>query len=104
MEQVCVESMDWSTPAPPVSSPVPSQDVFERGMELHAKVTLLAEGCHGSLGKSVMQRFKLREHCQHQSYAIGLKEVGAEAGDISPYWTPHCHTHTHPLHCVTSFL
>ena len=44
-------------------------------MELHAKVTLLAEGCHGSLGKSVMRRFALREHCQHQPYAIGLKEV-----------------------------
>ena len=64
---------DWTAPFLPLPPP---QDVFARGMELHAKVTLLAEGCHGSLGKSVMRRFALREHCQHQSYAIGLKEVG----------------------------
>ena len=63
----------WAVPFLPLSPP---QDVFARGMELHAKVTLLAEGCHGSLGKSVMRQFALREHCQHQSYAIGLKEVG----------------------------
>lgn len=61
-------------------------------MELHAKVTLLAEGCHGSLGKSVMRRFALREHCQHQSYAIGLKEVGVTVRQChSPYQTPLCH-------------
>ena len=68
--------------------PRPPQDVFARGMELHAKVTLLAEGCHGSLGKSVMRQFALREHCQHQSYAIGLKEVGGTVRQ--------CHSPPHP--------
>ncbi len=29
------------------------QDVFERGMELHAKVTLFGEGCHGHLAKQL---------------------------------------------------
>lgn len=52
-----------------------SQDVFERGMELHAKVTLFGEGCHGHLSKQLYQRFNLRENCQPQTYAIGLKEV-----------------------------
>lgn len=51
------------------------QDVFERGMELHAKVTLFGEGCHGHLAKQLYKCFNLREHCEPQTYAIGLKEV-----------------------------
>lgn len=51
------------------------QDVFERGMELHAKVTLFGEGCHGHLAKSLYKQFNLRENCEPQTYAIGLKEV-----------------------------
>ena len=31
---------------------------FQPGMELHAKLTLLAEGCRGSLTKIAMERFK----------------------------------------------
>lgn len=52
-----------------------SQDVFERGMELHAKVTLFGEGCHGHLAKQLYKQFNLRENCEPQTYAIGLKEV-----------------------------
>lgn len=48
---------------------------FERGMELHAKVTIFAEGCRGHLTKQLEKRFNLREDCQPQSYGIGLKEV-----------------------------
>lgn len=55
--------------------PVLFQDVFERGMELHAKVTLFGEGCHGHLAKQLYKRFNLRENCDPQTYAIGLKEV-----------------------------
>lgn len=57
--------------------PVPFlfQDVFERGMELHAKVTLFGEGCHGHLAKQLYKQFNLRENCEPQTYAIGLKEV-----------------------------
>lgn len=51
------------------------QDVFERGMELHAKVTLFGEGCHGHLAKQLYKCFNLRENCEPQTYAIGLKEV-----------------------------
>lgn len=51
------------------------QDVFERGMELHAKVTLFGEGCHGHLAKQLYKQFNLRENCEPQTYAIGLKEV-----------------------------
>ena len=48
---------------------------FERGMEFHARVTLLAEGCHGSLTKQVSKKFDLRRDCQPQTYGLGLKEV-----------------------------
>ena len=44
-------------------------------MELHARLTLFAEGCHGSLSKEVIRKFDLRKNAQHQTYAIGLKEV-----------------------------
>ena len=48
---------------------------FERGMEFHARVTLFAEGCHGSLTKQVIKRFDLRRDSQPQTYGLGLKEV-----------------------------
>lgn len=51
------------------------KDTFERGMELHAKVTIFAEGCHGHLAKQLFQRFNLRENSCQQTYGIGLKEL-----------------------------
>lgn len=51
------------------------KDSFERGMEFHAKVTLLAEGAHGSLSKQVIKKYDLRRDSQHQTYGLGIKEV-----------------------------
>ncbi|KAG9272256.1 electron transfer flavoprotein-ubiquinone oxidoreductase, mitochondrial [Astyanax mexicanus] len=51
------------------------KDIFERGMELHAKVTVFGEGCHGHLAKQLYKHFNLREGCEPQTYAIGLKEL-----------------------------
>ncbi len=48
---------------------------FQRGMELHAKQTLFAEGCRGSLSKQVIQRFELDKNSQAQTYGIGIKEI-----------------------------
>ena len=48
---------------------------FQRGIELHAKYTIFAEGCRGHLGKRLEERFKLREGVQPQVYGIGLKEL-----------------------------
>ncbi|KAL8899575.1 MAG: hypothetical protein Q9207_006124 [Kuettlingeria erythrocarpa] len=53
-------------------TPKPS---FERGMEFHARITLFAEGCHGSLSKQVIKKFDLRRDSQPQTYGLGLKEV-----------------------------
>lgn len=45
------------------------------GMELHGKLTIFAEGCRGSLTKTLFERFNLRADCQHQTYGIGIKEL-----------------------------
>ena len=50
-------------------------DNFQRGMELRARYTLLAEGCRGSLSKQIIGKFSLRDHCDPQTYAIGIKEL-----------------------------
>ncbi len=47
----------------------------ERGMELHAKYTVFAEGCRGHLGKELISHFKLDEGKSPQHYGIGLKEL-----------------------------
>lgn len=51
------------------------KDSFERGMEFHARVTLMGEGAHGSLTKQIVKKFDLRRDCEHQTYALGIKEV-----------------------------
>ncbi|MCA8930322.1 MAG: NAD(P)/FAD-dependent oxidoreductase, partial [Alphaproteobacteria bacterium] len=48
---------------------------FEPGMELRAKYTVFAEGCRGSLGKQLMDKFGLRQGAQPQTYGIGIKEL-----------------------------
>ena len=48
---------------------------YQPGMELHAKQTIFAEGCRGSLTKELMQKFKLRENVDPQAYGIGIKEL-----------------------------
>jgi electron-transferring-flavoprotein dehydrogenase len=48
---------------------------FEPGYELRARYTIFSEGCHGSLGKELMQRYDLRRDSDPQHYGIGLKEV-----------------------------
>ena len=45
------------------------------GVELIARETLLAEGCRGSLTKTLFDRFRLREASDPQTYAIGVKEL-----------------------------
>lgn len=51
------------------------KDSFEPGMDFEARVTLLAEGCHGSLSKQVIKKYDLRRDSDPQTYGIGLKEV-----------------------------
>ncbi len=48
---------------------------FTRGMELHAKYTLFAEGARGNLGKQLIAKFGLAEGREPQKFGIGLKEL-----------------------------
>ena len=50
-------------------------DRYTPGVELTAKQTLFAEGCRGSLTKTLFERFNLRQGCDPQTYAIGVKEL-----------------------------
>ncbi len=48
---------------------------YQQGMELRAKYTFFAEGCRGSLGKQVIDRFDLRADADPPSHGIGIKEL-----------------------------
>lgn len=51
------------------------KDSFQRGIEIKAKQTVLAEGCRGSLTERMIQKYSLNKDCAPQIYGIGLKEV-----------------------------
>ena len=48
---------------------------FERGMALHARYTIFAEGARGHLGRQLIARYKLDEGKDPQAYGIGIKEL-----------------------------
>ncbi|HLI12926.1 MAG TPA: electron transfer flavoprotein-ubiquinone oxidoreductase [Alphaproteobacteria bacterium] len=48
---------------------------YQPGVELRAKQTLFAEGCRGSLTKTLFERFRLREGVDPQTFGIGIKEL-----------------------------
>ena len=51
------------------------KDGYEQGIELHAKVTVFAEGCRGHLGKKLIKKYKLDSGKNPQQYGIGFKEI-----------------------------
>jgi electron-transferring-flavoprotein dehydrogenase len=65
---------------------------YQPGIAIKAKVTLLAEGCRGSLSERIIALFGLRDHSDPQSYGIGIKEL----------WEidPKKHMPGHTLHTV----
>lgn len=50
-------------------------EAHQPGMELLANYTIFAEGCRGSLSKTLMERFKLRQGVAPQTYGLGIKEL-----------------------------
>ena len=48
---------------------------FQRGMELHGRITLFAEGARGSLTRTLVDRFGLRREADPQTYGLGVKEL-----------------------------
>ena len=48
---------------------------YTAGPEVHARLTIIAEGCRGSLAKVLIKRYKLDAACDPQVYALGMKEL-----------------------------
>ncbi|KAF6161896.1 hypothetical protein GIB67_020994 [Kingdonia uniflora] len=53
-----------------------AKDGSKRG-HFERRITLFGEGCRGSLSEKIIRDYKLREEvqAQHQTYALGIKEV-----------------------------
>lgn len=51
------------------------KDAYMPGMELRAKYTLFSEGCRGSLGKQLIEKFTLDKNSEPQHYGLGIKEL-----------------------------
>jgi electron-transferring-flavoprotein dehydrogenase len=48
---------------------------FTPGVEIHAKLTVLAEGSRGSVTKVLMKRFNLRDGVDPATFGLGFKEL-----------------------------
>src|SRR5438034_2561492 len=48
---------------------------FESGVDIHAKVTIFADGVRGNLTKELMRRLELADADHPQLFAIGIKEL-----------------------------
>ena len=48
---------------------------YQPGMVIHAKQTLLAEGCRGQLSEQLIKHYALRQGLKAQTYALGIKEM-----------------------------
>jgi electron-transferring-flavoprotein dehydrogenase len=48
---------------------------FQAGVAIHAKQTIVAEGCRGSLSKQLIAQFQLTSTSSTQTYGLGIKEI-----------------------------
>ena len=63
---------------------------FAPGVDIHARYTVLAEGCRGSITKQLIKRFGLDAGKSPQTYAIGLKELWqVPEGRVKPGFIQH---------------
>ncbi|MGH8363220.1 MAG: 4Fe-4S dicluster domain-containing protein [Gammaproteobacteria bacterium] len=63
---------------------------FAAGVDIHAGITVLAEGCRGSVSKVLIKEFKLDADCSPQTYGIGFKELWrVPPGRIKPGYVQH---------------
>ena len=68
----------------------------EPGVDIHAKVTILADGVRGNLTKQLLRRTSLDEGTQPAVYAIGIKELWEVPADRMPAGSV-VHTMGYPL-------
>ncbi|MEO6967174.1 MAG: electron transfer flavoprotein-ubiquinone oxidoreductase [Rhodanobacteraceae bacterium] len=58
---------------------------YTQGIDIHARLTVLAEGCRGNITKTLIAKFALDKDCDPQTYGIGLKELwSVPAGRTQP--------------------
>ncbi len=69
---------------------------FQPGVDIRARVTILAEGVRGNLSKGLIQRLGLDRDRLPQVYAIGIKELWEVPADRLPAGTV-MHTVGYPL-------
>jgi electron-transferring-flavoprotein dehydrogenase len=50
-------------------------DRFQEGVKIYGKMTVLAEGCRGSLTQKIIKKYKLDKDCDPQTYGLGIKEI-----------------------------
>ncbi len=63
---------------------------FAPGVDIHAKTTILAEGCRGSVSKELIARFHLDRDATPQTYGLGFKELWQlPAGRTTPGLIQH---------------
>ncbi len=48
---------------------------YEPGVKIFGKMTLLAEGCRGSLTQEIIKRYALDSESDPQTYGLGIKEI-----------------------------
>ena len=66
------------------------KDSYVEGIEIHAPVTVLAEGCRGHLSKQLIRHFHLDHDSDPQTYGIGIKELWrVEKGIAQPGLIQH---------------
>jgi len=56
----------------------------EPGVDIHAKVTIVADGVRGNLTKTLVRTLGLDEGCQPQVYAVGINELWEVPPDRLP--------------------
>jgi electron-transferring-flavoprotein dehydrogenase len=63
---------------------------YTPGPEVRARLTVIAEGCRGSLAKVLIKRYKLDANADPQVYALGMKELWQlPAGRVTPGLVQH---------------
>ena len=63
---------------------------FAAGADIHASVTVLAEGCRGSVSKQLIKHFKLDAGRSPQTYGLGFKELWRlPSGRVQPGLIQH---------------
>ncbi len=66
------------------------KDGYMQGVDITATVTVLAEGCRGSVSKALIAKYELDASADPQTYGIGMKELWqVPAGRVTPGVVQH---------------